>query len=84
MALAQSRQVVGTATVAETLNGTATITLQMSGVHVEAVHESGDVNDPNGPVETVVLRFTQVVYTFQPITPTGQRAGPPVIVTWKR
>jgi len=84
MTLAQSHQVVGTATVHETLQGTATITLQMSGVHVEAVRESGDVNDPNGPEETVVLRFTEVTYTFQPILPNGQRNGPPVTFTWKR
>ena len=84
MQLAQSHQVVGTATVHETLQGTATITLQMSGVHVEAVRESGDVNDPTGPEETVVLRFTQMTYTFQPILPNGQRSGPSVTFTWKR
>ena len=81
---AQSRQDVGTAVIHETLQGTQVVTLQLSGVHVEAVHEEGNVNDPNGPAETVVLRFRKLTFTFQPVLPNGQKAGPPVTYTWQR
>ena len=84
MAAAQSHNEIGTAVVHETLQGTQVVTLQMSGVHVEAVHEEGSVNDPNGPAETVVLRFRKIVYTFQPVLPNGQKNGPPVSFTWTR
>jgi hypothetical protein len=82
LGFAQSHQEVGTAVVHETLNGTAVVTLQMSRVHIEVVHEEGNVNNANGPQETVVLRFRTVVYTYQPVTPTGQKAGPPVTITY--
>jgi type VI protein secretion system component Hcp len=72
---------LGNAVLHQTLNGTATITLAMSGVHIEAVHEEGG---GNGPEETVVLRFRQVTYTFQPLLPNGQKNGPPVTFTWRR
>jgi len=81
---AQSKQDVGNAVVHETLQGTQVITLQMFGVHVEAVHEEGNVNDPSGPSETVVLRFRRLTYTFQPVLPNGQKAGPPVTYNWSR
>lgn len=81
---AQSHQDVGTAVVHETLNGTAVVTLQMSHVQIQVVHEEGNVNNPNGPQETVVLHYRQVVYTYQPVTPTGQKAGPPVSITYSR
>ena len=42
------------------------------------------MNNPNGPQETVVLQFRTVVYTYQPVTPTGQKAGPPVTITFNR
>jgi type VI protein secretion system component Hcp len=81
---AQSHQDVGTAVVHETLMGTQVVTLALSGVHVEAVHEDGNVNDANGPSETVVLRFRKVTYTYQPVQPNGQKNGPPVTFTWQR
>jgi hypothetical protein len=81
-ALAQGKQEVGTALLHVTLQGTATVTLQMSGVRVESVKEDGDPN--NGPLETVTLRFRKVVYTFQPMLPNGQKNGPPVTFTWNR
>jgi hypothetical protein len=85
MALAQTpRRDLGSAIVHESLNGTAVITLAMSGVHVDFVHEDGSVNNSNGPEETVVLRFRSITYTYQPVTPTGQRAGAPVSFTYTR
>jgi hypothetical protein len=81
MTAAQDHRELGNAVLHQTLSGTATITLAMSGVHVEGVKEKGG-ND--GPVEVVELRFRQVVYTFQPLLPNGQKAGPPVTFTWTR
>lgn len=78
---AQDHREVGNAVLHQTLMGTAAITLTMSGVHIESVHEEGG---SNGPEETVELRFRQVTYTFQPLQPNGQKAGPPVTFTWKR
>jgi len=81
MALAQDHRELGNAVLHQTLSGTATITLAMSGVHIEGVHEEGG---SNGPEETIVLQFRQVTYTFQPLLPNGQKNGPPVSYTWKR
>jgi type VI protein secretion system component Hcp len=81
MQLAQSHQVVGTATLNLTLLGTANITLQLSGVRIENVQEDGS---SDGPAETVVLSFNEVTYTFQPLLPNGQKNGPPVTFTRKR
>ena len=84
LAAAQSHQDIGTAVLHETLQGTQVVTLQMSGVHIETVREEGNVNDPNGPAETVELRFRKIVFTFQPVLPNGQKNGPPVSITWTR
>jgi type VI protein secretion system component Hcp len=81
MAAAQDHRELGNAVLHQTLLGTATITLAMSGVHIEAVHEKGNIE---GPVEIVELRFRTVTYTFQPLLPNGQKAGPPVTFTWGR
>jgi type VI protein secretion system component Hcp len=81
MAAAQDHRELGNAVLHQTLSGTATITLAMSGVHVEAVHEKGA---SDGPVEVVDLRFRAVTYTYQPLTPIGQKSGPPVTFTWTR
>jgi hypothetical protein len=80
----QPKKDIGTAVVHETLNGTAVVTLAMTGVHVDVVHEEGSVNNPNGPEETVVLRFKSVTYTYQAVTATGQRLGAPVSITYTR
>jgi hypothetical protein len=82
MGLAQGHREVPTAIIHETLGQTAVVTLAMSNVRVEVVHEEGNVNNSNGPEETVVLRFRTVVYTYQPVTPTGQKAGAPVTITY--
>ncbi len=84
IALAQSHAEQPTAVVHETLQGTQVVTLAMSNVRVEVVREEGNVNNPNGPEETVVLRFKHLVYTYQPVTPTGQKAGPPVTIKYDR
>jgi hypothetical protein len=84
MGLQKSRTEVATALVHETLNGTAVVTLQMSGVRVADVHEGGSVNNANGPEETVTLHVKQVIYTYQAVTPTGQRLGAPVTITYQR
>jgi hypothetical protein len=84
LGLAQSHRDIGTAVVHETLNGTAVVTLAMTGVRVDVVHEEGSVNNPNGPEETVVLRFRSVTYTYQPVTATGQKNGAPVSITYSR
>jgi hypothetical protein len=63
---------------------TAVVTLAMTGVRVDAVHEEGSVNNPNGPEETVVLRFRSVTYTYQQVTAAGQKLGPPVTITFSR
>ncbi len=84
LSLVQSRRDIPTAVVHETLNGTAVVTLAMSGVHVDVVHEEGSVNNPSGPEETVVLRFRSVTYTYQPVTATGQKNGAPVSITYTR
>jgi type VI protein secretion system component Hcp len=81
MAAAQEHRELGNAVLHQTLSGTATITLAMSGVHVEAVHEKGG---SDGPVEQVELRFRAVTYTFQPLNPIGQKSGPPVTFTWNQ
>jgi hypothetical protein len=81
MAAAQDHRDLGNAVLHQTLLGTAAITLAMSGVHVEGVKEKGS---SDGPVEVVELRFRSVVYTFQPLLPNGQKAGPPVTFTWNR
>lgn len=77
-AAAQSHNELGNAVLHQTLMGTATITLAMQGVRVESVRERGD---SNGPVESVELRFRSVTYTYQPLLPNGQKAGPPVTFT---
>lgn len=79
MGFARDHRELGNAVLHQTLNGTATITLAMGGVHIQDVHEEGG---SNGPEETVVLRFRQVTYTFQALLPNGQKAGPPVSFTW--
>lgn len=81
MQLAQSHQNVGTATLELALLGTATITLAMSDVRIAAVQEDGG---SDGPVETVVLSFRSVTYTFQPLLANGQKAGPPVTIVWQK
>ena len=81
MQLAESHAVVGTALLHQTLQGTATITLALSGVFVDAVHEDGD---SDGPSETVVLKFTEITYTFQPLLPNGLKNGPSVTFTRKK
>jgi hypothetical protein len=80
--LAQGHREVGTALLHVTIQGTATVTLQMSGVNVDSVKEEGDPN--NGPLETVTLKFRKIVYTFQPLLPNGQKNGPAVTFTWQR
>jgi hypothetical protein len=80
----QSHTNLSGAVVHETLNGKATVTLQMSNVRVDLVREGGNVNNANGPEETVVLHFRSVTYTFQPLSPTGLPAGAPVVVTYTR
>lgn len=81
MQAAMGHREVGNAVLHQTLLGNAAITLQMSGVTVDAVKEEGG---NNGPEETVVLRFRQVTYTFQALLPNGQKSGAPVTVTWRR
>jgi type VI protein secretion system component Hcp len=84
LGLAKGHTDVPTAVVHETLNSTAVVTLAMTGVRVDAVHEEGSVNNPNGPEETVVLRFRSVTYTYQQVTAAGQKLGPPVTITFSR
>jgi hypothetical protein len=81
MQAAQDHHDLGNAVLHQTLSGTATITLAMTGVHIDGVHEEGGTN---GPEETVALGFKQVTYTFQALLPNGQKSGPPVTITWKR
>jgi type VI protein secretion system component Hcp len=85
MALAQTRTHVTSATLHQTFpfpaSGTATITLAMTDVVIKAVHEEGG---SDGPLETVVLDFKSVTYTFQPLLPNGQKNGPPLSFTWSR
>jgi hypothetical protein len=86
LGLAQSHQDVGNAIIQESMQvgttTTAVVTLQMYGVHIEAVREDGNANNPNGPEETVVLRFHKLVYTYQPVNPTnGKPAGAAVTIS---
>ncbi|HEY8038328.1 MAG TPA: hypothetical protein VIF15_00970 [Polyangiaceae bacterium] len=58
------------------------LTLQLSGVHV-FVHQEGSISSTDAlPNETVVLRAEKIVATYQTVTVTGQRLGPPVTVTF--
>jgi type VI protein secretion system component Hcp len=81
---AASGHVFPTAELQHLLNGTATVDILMTNVRVSSVRVAGDqFPSPTdsyviGPVQIVTLRFTDVTYTFQPVTPTGQKAGPPV------
>jgi hypothetical protein len=75
---------LSSAVVHQTLNGKATVTLQMSKVRVDVVREAGNVNNANGPEETVVMHFRSLTYTFQPLSPTGLPAGAPIVVTYTR
>ena len=86
LAAAQSHAGLGNATVSEALQGTAVVTLQMAGVRVLSVQEAGDAQDAwgQGPLETVTLGFRSITYTYQPVNPVGQPAGPPVSFTWSR
>jgi type VI protein secretion system component Hcp len=82
LSLAQDKRDIGNAVLHQTIQGTAQVTLVMNGVHIEAVREEGG---GNGPEETIVLRFRQLTYTFQPLLPgTGTKNGPAVTFTWKR
>jgi hypothetical protein len=84
MGLAQGKKDIASVVVHEALNGTAVVTLALTGVHVDVVHAEGNVNNANGPEETVVLRCRSVTYTYQPVTAAGQKNGPPVSITYTR
>jgi type VI protein secretion system component Hcp len=82
LGLAQTKRDLGNAVLHQTIQGTAQVTLVMNNVHIESVHEEGG---SNGPEETIVLRFNQLTYTFQPLLPnSGTKNGPAVTFTWKR
>lgn len=85
MKAAQSKQSFASADLEVQLQGTSAVTIQMTGVQIKSVRESTDLTNPAHaiPLESVTLTFDSVDYTFQPLTPTGQRAGPPVTFTVK-
>ncbi len=87
MQMAAAKQVIPTAVLTVNLNGNAETTIQMNNARVKSVREATDIFSNNGgiPVEIVTFAFSSVDYTFQPLTPTGQKAGPPVsyFVTFK-
>jgi type VI protein secretion system component Hcp len=80
MQMAASKQVIPTAVLTVNLDGTAEITIQMNNARVKLVREATDIFANNGgiPVEIVPFSFSSVDYTFQPLQPNGQKAGPPV------
>ena len=53
-----------------------TVDVQMTNVKVYAVQING--SDSVGPQTLLTLKFSSVLYTFQPVLPTGQKAGPPI------
>lgn len=71
---AQSKQILGTAELQETLLGNATVDIQMNGVHIESVRIAGGFT---GPERIVTLKFDSVVFTFQQLLANGQKSGPP-------
>ena len=84
MQAAAANDLFPTAELQHQFQGTATVTILMSNVHIESVALAGDLLPSpytlldGSPALVVTLRFTGVTYTFQPLTPTGQKAGPPV------
>ncbi len=84
MHAAANHRTAATADLTVVLQGTVTVSYHMVDVQFESVQHSGQVLSPNPPVasESVILGFKKLVYTFQPVSPTGQPAGPPVTFTW--
>jgi hypothetical protein len=84
MEAAKSKQTFASAEVKTELNGTAVVDVLMTNVRIELVGISNDTYtnlglvEPGTPLQVVTLHFNSVDYTFQPVTPTGQKAGPPV------
>ncbi|MGH9615404.1 MAG: hypothetical protein ACRD28_01600 [Acidobacteriaceae bacterium] len=72
---AQSRQVLGTAELQESLLGGVAVDIQMDGVRIESVRIAGG---PNGPETIVTLKFDSVLFTFQQLLPNGQKSGLPL------
>ncbi|HVA84269.1 MAG TPA: hypothetical protein VNF28_05170 [Candidatus Binataceae bacterium] len=84
MHAAANHRTVATADLSVISQGTVTVSYHMIDVQFESMQHSGQGASPNPPVvsESVILGFKKLVYTFQPVTPNGQKAGPPVTFTW--
>lgn len=87
---AESKQVFATADLQElflfTTPNLPVIDIQLTDVQVESVRVGADNNaptDPGKPRQIVTLKFANIVYTFQPYLPNGQKNGPPVTFSAK-
>jgi type VI protein secretion system component Hcp len=83
MQAANSRELFSAADLQLKFAGPGTLTtvvnIQMTNVQIQSVHIAVDPNIASGvPVQILTLRFSAVTYTFQPVNPVGQPAGPPV------
>ena len=85
MTLIQAQNTAKTADLDVIFQGTVTVNYHMSGVTMTQVLHSGENPSPNAeaqPLESIVLSFKKLKYTFQPVLPNGQKNGPPVSVNW--
>ena len=62
-------------------NLVAAFSLQMNNVHITSVDMIPNANVLGGTMQVVTLRFSSITYTYQPVNPVGQRAGPPLTFT---
>lgn len=73
MGIAQSKQILPSAELQQSLLSNVAIDIQMTNVRIISVREAGG---SNGPEEIVTLKFDSVVYTFQSLLANGQKNGP--------
>lgn len=77
---AQNGTVFSSAEITSSLQGTVGVDILMSSVTVQSVVIQ-DTTGSSSPQKVVTLKFTGVTYTYQPLLPNGQKAGPPFTVT---
>ena len=75
MTAAQSGQLLPSAEFQQTLQGTVSVDILMTNVHIVSVRTSGA---PDALLMTLNLKFDSVTFTYQPVNTLGQRNGTPV------
>ncbi|MGH6822564.1 MAG: hypothetical protein ACRECP_03150 [Methylocella sp.] len=60
--------------------------VDLTGVKVDSITRSNSLathlTDPRDLTDTITLQARTFKYTYQPITPTGQKLGPPISFGW--